>query len=65
MRKGAAENLAKLSGSRSGVALIVAEVVTACTLPHFSIIKWLERPGYATLVVIGGGATFAVDVAKK
>jgi len=47
------------------VTLIVADVVTACTLPHFSIIKWLEGPGYATLVVIGGGATFAVDVAKK
>ena len=46
------------------IAFIIANVVTARALPHFSIIVWLERTGDAALVVVGGWATFAVNVAE-
>ena len=34
------------------IAFVVTNVVAACTLPHFSIIEWLERSGDAALVVV-------------
>lgn len=47
------------------LAFIVTNVVTARTLPHLTIIKWLERTGYTALVVVGRWPALTVDVAKE
>ena len=44
--------------------LIIANVVTACALPHFSVVEWLERTSDAALVMIRSRATFAIDVTE-
>jgi hypothetical protein len=47
------------------VTLVIANVVTTRALPHLAIVERLERTGDAAIVVIGGGATFTVNVSEK
>ena len=46
------------------ITLVVTNVITACALPHFSVVEWLERTSDAALVMIRSRATFAIDVTE-